>query len=157
MSSPFIFFFWKEKNIVLKSEFKNLQIGDVVIITSHGKNRGKMGIVREIRRRPQYGGIAYLEPLNCEFEFSNIQTRQQNKDGFYWWQHTNIRYPEKDSKKKFYVSVFFETAVSWPTTNFNQKELAVIERYLKELTEHTKNSVLIKSIGIADDNQLNLK
>lgn len=133
-----------------KYEFKNLNEGDMVRIISNGQNRGKMGIVRELHRDWLDGGRVSLEPVNCEFGFSKSVKRRTNKDGLYGWNHENIGYPITDSKKEFYVAVMYgEKGVSWQATNFNTKELVVIERFLEELNEHV-SSMTIDAIVIMD-------
>jgi len=79
---------------MLKNEFLNLRIGDKVVLISHGKNKGKMAIVDDIIRGPGDMGTAYLEPINCEFEFTN-NNHKPNKNGLYGWNHLGIGLPKK--------------------------------------------------------------
>lgn len=94
-----------------RDEFKNLKLGEVVQITTYGKNRGKMGIVKEIRRdfkdwetapSVYQSGSVYLKPLNCVFDFVNGLQKRKNKNGFYSWSHRGVNYPNKVSDKDIY-------------------------------------------------------
>jgi hypothetical protein len=76
-----------------RQEFENLKAGDVVVITQHGKNRGRQGTVSEISN-----GTVYLTPLNCEFEFSNKNSWRlhRRKEGLYGFGYESINYPTKE-------------------------------------------------------------
>lgn len=115
-------------------EFRNLKIGDVVELINHGQNKGKKGIVRDIKRDAFGTGIAYLEPLDCEFLITKY--RRSNSDGFYGWNKFGIGYPKKEHNREFYISeTFGGDGVSWPANNFTLEELKTIERFLKEFKE----------------------
>jgi hypothetical protein len=142
-----------------KEEFKKLKTGDMVQITTHGKNRGKIGIVKRIRRdykdwetlpRVYQGGGVYLEPFNQKFEFSKNSSRKPDAAGLYYWDHANVGFAVEDCEKEFYVAAKFgEIGISWPTTNFNMKELVVIQRFLTELNDHA-GAITIEAIVIMD-------
>jgi hypothetical protein len=133
-----------------KDEFLNLRIGDTVVITNHGKNKGKMGIVDDIIRGGVFGlGCAYLEPFECEFEFSN-SLRPKNKEGLYGWNHHGINYPKSPVSKDFYIEAMYtRDGVSWAANNFTLSELIVIERFLKEFNEHA-TGLVVDSLAILD-------
>jgi hypothetical protein len=77
-----------------KKEFRNLKVGEKVVITVHGRNQGKIGIVKYIGR-DQFGlGLAYLEPFECEFEMYP-QRGLRNADGLCGWNHYGIAYLKK--------------------------------------------------------------
>jgi len=80
-----------------KKEFSNLKTGEVVIITVHGKNFGKQGIVEAIHyNRNNEGGRAYLRPLNCIFEFSkSVNSVRISDNGLCRFGHSNISYLNK--------------------------------------------------------------
>lgn len=123
-----------------RNEFRNIKIGEEIIITTHGKNKGKKGIVKEIRRDKDGPCIIYLEPVDCVFEFCPDYKRWQNNDGLYGWNSYGIKYPKKQINKEFYVSVINEKeddeVICWPAENFTSKELEVVTRFLKEMNEH---------------------
>lgn len=132
-----------------KNEFNNLTIGDKVVITTHGKNRGKIGIVREIEKSEFGQDLAYLEPFECAFEFCNDR-KLHNTEGLFGWNSMGINYIKRPSVKEFHVAgISILNSVSWPVNNFTPKELNVIDRFLKELKEHT-DKVLIDSVSILD-------
>ena len=77
-----------------RNEFINLRVEDKVLILNQGKNKGKMGIVKDIIRGPFEVGVVYLEPFECQFEFGNNHHRL-NKEGFYGWKKHDIGLPKK--------------------------------------------------------------
>lgn len=117
-------------------EFKNIQIGDIVIITQHGKNQGKMGIVRKIDE-----GSVYLEPFQCEFEFANKSGWRLHKyKDLYGFGYVSVNHPSRPEKsdKTFYIAdKYGGEGIEWSTSNFTNNELNVIDRFLKELEEHS--------------------
>jgi hypothetical protein len=131
-----------------KDEFRDLRIEDKVVLTNHGKNKGKMGIVKDIIRGPFNMGIAYLEPFECEFEFINAKSPHiPNKNGFYGWNQNGIDLPKKPVNKEFYLRTLYgNTGISWPADNFTEKELDVISRFLEEVSDHMG----IEKIGSVD-------
>lgn len=132
-----------------KEEFTNLKVGEKVVLINHGKNKGKMGIVKEIIRDNYGSGSAYLEPVDCEFEVK--YSRKTNKDGLYGWNQYGIGYPKRLSdERKFYIaSLYGKHSISWSTENFTSKELITIDRFLKELNNRI-DGVSIESIVITD-------
>lgn len=136
-----------------QSEFWNLEVGDIVIVTAHGRNKGKKGEVAEISRSTHGRGPIYLKPLDGEFEFYSPRTRNINKDGLFAFSYETIALAEKRPKKEFYIGVMFgESGPSWPADNFTHTELKVIERFLKEFNEHAEGlSIDCVAILDADD------
>ena len=129
-----------------KNELKNLKIGDRVVITTHGKNQGKMGIVNGV-----YDWGAYLEPFQCEFEFSKSTHKLTDENGNYGFNVGSIAYPKKQIKKEFYVCTMFAgDEVSWSANNFTEKELDIIERFLSELNGRIEGKC-IDGISIIDE------
>jgi hypothetical protein len=62
----------------------------MVQITVHGKNKGKMGIVKEFRYDSNLEPcLAYIEPYQCEFEFYEGRALC-TKDGLYGWNNYGI-------------------------------------------------------------------
>jgi hypothetical protein len=122
-----------------KNEASKLKIGDTVVITQHGKNKGKKGIVREI-----HGSTAYLEPFECEFEFVNDSSwRLHSREGLYGYNTVSINYPKEPSNKEFQVALMYKNdEISWSTDNFTSNELKIIDRFLKEVDEHIKDEEL---------------
>jgi hypothetical protein len=134
-----------------REEFGKVQIGDMVVITVHGQNYGKKGIVFDMHRDKNFGtGWVYLEPYECEFTFSN--PRKTNKDGFYIFRHPFIGYPKKETEgKTFCISQMDNmNLIEWPTTNFTDSELKVIDRFLEELNKHIDN-VFVDKVTIFDE------
>lgn len=134
------------------ADFSNLKVGDVVIITAPGANKGKQGIVSEIEKVSRLG-IAYLKPLNCEFEFpdgANLEARFKN--GLYgWYRHWIAQLPKPKVDKLFYISrMYGEEGIEWSTENFNERELKVVEKFLKELNEHIAG-IEVDAIAILDN------
>jgi hypothetical protein len=74
-----------------RNDFIKLRIGDMVEITQEGKNRGKIGIIKDIIRVPGKEGVVYLSPFNCDFEFHGNSKIVKNKDGFYGWKKSKIK------------------------------------------------------------------
>lgn len=141
-----------------KNEFTNITIGDKIVINTHGKNMGKMGIVREIRCNNDGPLIVYLEPIDCTFEFCHDYRRWQNKDGLYGWNRYGIGYPKKPVNKEFCVSVINEKeddeVICWPAENFTSKELESVKRFLKELNGHVDmDTCAYINIEILDSNK----
>ena len=139
-----------------KNEFEKLEVGNYVQVTIHGQNKGKIGVVKRIRRNELYGGSVYLAPYNCEFGLSNKSNRRQ-KDGLTSFNHESIRYlgksptPLPKSDKIFYVSAMCGgDVIEWPTENFTNEELKVIDRFLDELNGRA-GGVRIDSVCILDD------
>jgi hypothetical protein len=137
-----------------KKEFENLKIGDIVEITSHGKNRGKKGLVSDIKRNITYGGgKVFLAPIDCEFEFYKTRRTKLNEFGLSEWKHESINYPKPQTNKHFYVGTMFgEKGISWPAKNFTSKELDVIDRFLKEFNERA-SGCCVDCIVILDDDE----
>jgi len=77
-----------------KQELLNLRIGNKVVITNHGKNKGKMGIVNDIIRGPFGAGMVYIEPIDCKFEFTHKNYHTTNDEGYYAWNYYSIGYPK---------------------------------------------------------------
>jgi ribosomal protein L24 len=76
-----------------RTEFYDLEIGDMVVVTIQGKNKGKLGIVREIIREGLPSDGAYIEPFQCEFEYANASTlKSKCKDGLHHYNHRAINY-----------------------------------------------------------------
>jgi hypothetical protein len=144
-----------------KEEFGNVKVGDVVTIIVHGKNKGKQGIVSEISHKsPSKVGKVYLTPLNCTFDFCDVERKAVNKDWLFGWELRHVAYPEKAEKylkphkdKSFYVGVMFgDEGLSWPADNFTPKELEVIERFLEELNDNA-SGLTIDEIAIMDEEE----
>lgn len=76
-----------------RHEFKSIKIGDTVMITQHGKNRGKLGTVKNI-----HGYTLYLSPLDCEFEFTdkNYWGSWRFRNGLCGFNYVSLNYPEKE-------------------------------------------------------------
>ena len=131
-----------------KKQFNNLRIGDTVIVTIHGQNKGKIGVVEDIVRFGGYG-TAYLRPVGCEFGFSN--PRKKNKDSLYGFTNSSIQIIKPGEKKKFYVAEMFGgEGRSWSADNFNTRELKIIERFLEEFNERS-SPLFVESIHIFED------
>lgn len=140
---------------MIKQEFKNLKIGDIVVITAHGKNKGKTGIVSEIYRDTLFGtGIAYLKPFKCEFGSSNKNAWRNKKPGLYGFSYVSIDcLDRKKSDKIFCVDdMYGNNSASWPTNNFTEQDLKVIDRFLQELNEHA-SGMTIDGIAILDNEE----
>jgi hypothetical protein len=73
-----------------KKEFQQLRIGDYVQVTTHGQNKGKIGVVDDIVRWFG-GGSIFLKPYNCEFGFTEKYVRR-TKNGVTSFHHENVRY-----------------------------------------------------------------
>lgn len=74
-----------------KDEFKSLEVGDYVQVTSHGQNKGKIGFVAEILRHSLGSGSVYLKPYNREFGFTNKYSKRE-KNGLASFSHGNVKY-----------------------------------------------------------------
>jgi len=134
-----------------KNEFNNLRIGDTVVVTNHGRNKGKMGTVRDIVRHDINEGAIYIEPIDCEFGFANSY-RKPNKEGCWSWSRQSIGLPKKNSKDKIFyiVEAHGGDGVSWSTKNFTEAELKVIERFLEEV-EEKPDGMCMEEIVVMDD------
>lgn len=136
-----------------KEELKNLRIGDIVIVSGHGNNKGKRGIVNDIVRFGGERGETYLNPLDGEFTFYNQNTRRRNKDGLYGFAHQTIQlYSTKEApKKEFYITGrFLEKGITWSANSFTSKDLVVLNRFIKELNENA----LGLEISILDEDDI---
>ena len=137
---------------MLKSEFNNLRMGDTVVITNHGRNKGKMGIVKNIVRHDVNEGTIYIEPIDCDFSFTNSY-RKPNKEGLYSWSRQSIGLLKKPHNKKFYVEQMFgEDSVSWSADNFTLDDLLIIDRFLNKFNEKA-DGLTIDSVAILNDNE----
>lgn len=123
-----------------RNEFHNIKIGDELVITTHGRNKGKRGIVREIKRDNDGPCIVYLEPVDCVFEFCSDYGRWRIKGNLYGWNSYGISYPKKLISKEFNVCLINEKeddeVICWTAEKFTLKELEIVDKFLKELNEH---------------------
>jgi hypothetical protein len=71
-----------------RNDLECLQCGDIVEITQAGLNRGKKAKVAYIKNN-EYGMKVYLEPINCEFEFSNEYYAKRRKHAVHGWMSFN--------------------------------------------------------------------
>jgi hypothetical protein len=120
-------------------EFNQVKLGDIVEISMHGFNKGKKGIIRDIKRDPDGDTrLVYLEPLECEFVFGKGTIKPlRMKDGLYPWNNRGINYLKQPHGKTFYIAEMFGAeGVSWSAENFTETELKVIDRFLTELDDH---------------------
>ena len=135
-----------------KKELQNLRIGDIVVISIHGNNKGKRGTVDDIIRY-ECGGVVYLTPLDCEFTFYNPKTRCKDKNGLYQFRHESIQLDKPIVKKEFYmVPMLGKKPITWSADNFTSKELIVIDRFIKELIENASD-VTLNDILIIDEDE----
>ncbi len=58
------------------NQFIELRIGDIISITTAGKNKNKLGLVNNIVRGPGQIGIVHLTPFNCQFELASRRRRE---------------------------------------------------------------------------------
>ena len=140
-----------------RDEFENLQIGEYVKVTQHGVNKGKIGKIIEKR---SYRTVL-LEPVECEYilpkghknDYDQVYVRENPGTTFMVFNYESLKCLGNSpifKEKEFYIALMFgEDGISWPTTNFNDKELKVIQRFINELNEHI-GGASIESIDIMD-------
>ncbi len=129
-----------------KKEFENLQIGDYVQLNCRGLNRGK---IARVLKRIDYRHVL-IEPHNCVFDFGS--SKKEIGNGLCAFNYESLKRLGSSpiaKTKTFYIAEMFGTATSWPTTNFNDTELKVIGRFLKELNENI-NCKTVDVIHILD-------
>ena len=91
-----------------KKEHKNLKVGDIVVISGQGYNKGKRGIVSSIQIIYDNRSEVYLKPLDGEFIFYNKNIRTKNKDGLYGFSSTTIQfYTQKEKPLLLLIYRFF--------------------------------------------------
>lgn len=119
-------------------ELQDLRIGDIVIISTHGQNKGKRGQVDDIIR-----GSAYLRPLDGEFTFYNQSSRTKNENGLYRFAHETIQvYPRKEKPLalqiyRFIVGIGYgdENWISVICTNEDDAFKMIYQDVLKHVCE----------------------
>lgn len=108
-----------------QKEFKKLKVGDIVVITVHGMNNGKKGVVREIA-----GRTVYLEPHKCVFEFSSSHRwRFNRKPGLYGYNYISLAMSsvldDEEKRDQSFVIKFVGTEEQ-------------VEQFIREMQKSTK-------------------
>jgi len=139
-----------------QKELKNLKVGNIVVITTHGGNQGKRGMVTEILRDMWGESNVYLQPLDGEFTFYNPKTRRKNKHGFYAFAHQTFQLiPSIDEPiKEFYMTPMLgNKPITWPANNYTPKELVTLKRFIKDLNEKA-SGIQFNGISILDEDDI---
>jgi ribosomal protein L24 len=105
-------------------QLKNVNIGDELIVTHRGRNKGKIGIVRHLSTDT---GFVWLEPKNCSFELSNKELKKYEIDKVKWYmfKYTQVNFIEKEIEPN--------RIIGWIVAESKQEAIDALEKMLEQM------------------------